>query len=286
MTADRSDTTWGGQPFWGLGHEWDPDRLLTPREKALRATLIGRCEQEMRANAERSDDELRFARRNLELLGGHGLTTSPDFTGYDDLSMFVVDAADVTAAPSLWDALGLHGNQSGAVEVAGAVVPAEKLVGPIGDGAESNDEVVDPWFLTGSSAVWNGIAMGAIDIAKRHTTGKEHRDAGKRVADYPAVQDYVGAALIDTNASRLGVFSVAGALDGATEHNRRVLQPGTTARAEFLRWCWWNQKVDDRSIDNETANLDPAGKRALAEKLLAQADEAERLPHVRKVATA
>ena len=33
-------------------------------------------------------------------------TTSPDFTGYDDLSVFVIDAADVESQPSLWDALG------------------------------------------------------------------------------------------------------------------------------------------------------------------------------------
>lgn len=464
MTAGHPEKTWGGQPFWGLGYEWDPDWLLTPRDRELRATLIDLCAQEMRANAERSDDELRFPRRNLELLGEHGFlsltvptdlgglggthrtfamtcetiarygcastamcfvmhiaavqaimlrptpalvdtyirtlgegrigtlsysdpqtgghfwypissgaqrvgrsfrvskksswttsggfadfyvvqTTSPDFTGYDDLSVFVVDAADVSAQPSLWDALGLRGNQSGSVEVTDAVVPAEHLIGPVGDGAESNDEVVDPWFLAGSSAVWNGIAMGAIDIAKRHTTSKEHRDTGKRVADYPTVQDYVGEAVIDTNASRLGVLSVAGALDDVTDDNRRVLQPGTVARAKFLHWCWqikftaaknvttvvdtmlhacggsgyrrdlelerylrdgkagwvmgpsnevlrqfvgrsallgpdsvdyWNRVVDRRAIENETAKLDAAGKRALAERLLAQAEEAER----------
>jgi len=355
VTADAP--SWGGRPFWGLGHEWDPDWLLTPRQVEMRATLIELCEQEMRANAERCDDELRFPRRNLELLGEHGFlgltvpeeygglggshlsfavacetiarygcastamcfvmhtaavqaimlrptpeliddfirplnsgrigtlsysdpetgghfwypissgakrvdgsfrvrkrsswttsggfadfyvvqTTSPDFTGYDDLSVFVVDAADVTAQPSLWDALGLRGNQSGPVEIRDALVPGAHLVGPVGDGAESNDEVVDPWFLTGSSAVWNGIAMGAIDIAKRHTLGKEHRDTGRRVADYPAVQDYVGEAVIDTDASRLAVFSVAGALDRATDDNQRVLAPGTRARADYLHWCW------------------------------------------------
>lgn len=464
--------SWGGRPFWGLGYEWDPDWLLTPRQRELRATLIDLCEQEMRANAGRSDDELRFPRRNLELLGEHGFlaltvpeeygglggdhlsfamaaetiarygcastamcyvmhvvavqaimlrptpelvdryirplregrigtlsysdpqtgghfwypissgaervdgafrvrkksswttsggfadfyvvqTTSPDFTGYDDLSVFVVDAADVSAQPSLWDALGLRGNQSGGVEVAGAVVPAANLVGPVGDGAESNDEVVDPWFLTGSSAVWNGIAMGAIDIAKRHTTGKEHRDTGKRVADYPTVQDYVGEAVIDTNASRLAVFSVAGALDRATDGNTRALEPGTTARAAYLHWCWqmkftaaknvtgvvdrmlhacggsgyrrdlelerylrdgkagwvmgpsnevlrqfvgrsvllgadavdyWNRSVDERALRAETGKLDPAGKRALAARLLAEADAADKPAGSRKVA--
>ncbi|MDN5857187.1 MAG: acyl-CoA/acyl-ACP dehydrogenase [Pseudonocardia sp.] len=461
MTADGPN--WGGQPFWGLDHSWDPDWLLTAAQAEMRATLIELCEQEMRANAARCDDELRFPRRNLELLGEHGFlaltvpeeygglggshrsfavacetiarygcastamcfvmhtaavqaimlrptpelidtfirplncgrigtlsysdpetgghfwypissgaervngafrvrkrsswttsggfadfyvvqTTSPDFTGYDDLSVFVVDAADVTAQPSTWDALGLRGNQSGAVEIGGALVPAAHLVGPVGDGAESNDEVVDPWFLTGSSAVWNGIAMGAIDIAKRHTLGKEHRDTGRRVADYPAVQDYVGEAVIDTNASRLAVYSVAGALDGATDDNRRVLAPGTTARAAYLQWCWqvkftaaknvtgvvdrmlhacggsgyrrdlglerylrdgkagwvmgpsnevlrqfvgrsvllgfsavdyWNRRVDERALRAETAKLDPAAKRELAARLLAEASSAD-----------
>jgi len=453
---------WGSEPFWGLGYEWDPDWVLTDRHKELRATLIDLCQREMRENAKRSDDELKFPRRNLELLGEHGFlaltvpeeygglgenhvaysmvcetiarygcastamcyvmhmgavnaimlrstpalidkyirplnsgkigtlsysdpetgshfwypissgaervnggfkvrkkaswttsagfadfyviqTTSPDFKGYDDLSVFVVDAEDAHAQPALWDALGLRGNQSGGLDVSGHI-PADQLVGPVGDGAESNDESVDPWFLLGSSSVWNGISMGAVDIAKRHTTRKKHVDVGLRVADYPTIQDYVGEAIIDTNACRVFALSIAEAFDRATDNNRRVLQPGTTARAEFLHWAWqikfaaaknvahvvdkmlhacggsgykrdmelerylrdgkagwvmgptnevlrqfvgksallgfevldyWNQHVNERAIANETKKLDAKGKRALAEKLLAQAAEDE-----------
>jgi alkylation response protein AidB-like acyl-CoA dehydrogenase len=453
---------WGSEPFWGLGYDWDPDWMLTERHKELRATLIELCQQEMRDNAKRSDDELKFPRRNLELLGEHGFlaltvpeeygglgqdhvayamtcetiarygcastamcyvmhmgavnaimlratpalidryirplnsgkigtlsysdpetgshfwypissgaervdggfrvrkkaswttsagfadfyvvqTTSPDFKGYDDLSVFVVDAEDAHAQPALWDALGLRGNQSGGLDVRGEI-PADQIVGPVGDGAESNDESVDPWFLLGSSSVWNGIAMGAIDIAKRHTTRKRHVDVGLRVCDYPTIQDYVGEAVIDTNACRAFSLSVAEAFDRATDSNRRVLQPGTTARAAFLHWAWqmkfaaaknvahvadkmlhacggsgykrdmelerylrdgkagwvmgptnevlrqfvgksallgfevldyWNQTVNERAIANETKKLDAKGKRALAEKLLAQAAEDE-----------
>ena len=47
--------------------------------------------------------------------------------------------------------------------------------------------------------------MGAIDIAKRHTTRKRHVDVGMRVADYPTIQDYVGEAVMDTNACRVFV---------------------------------------------------------------------------------
>jgi alkylation response protein AidB-like acyl-CoA dehydrogenase len=144
----------------------------------------------------------------------------------------------VQAQPSLWDALGLRGNQSGPIEVDGVEVPGDQIVGPEGDGAASNDEAVDPWFLVGSSSVWNGITLGAIDIAKRHTTRKRHVDVGMRVADYPTIQDYVGEAVMDTNACRLFVLSVAQAMDRATDDNQRVLEPGQTARADFLHWAW------------------------------------------------
>src|SRR5258707_14589099 len=68
---------WGSEPFWGLGYEWDPDWVLTDRHKELRATLIDLCQWEMRENAKRSDDELKFPRRNLELLGEHGFLALP-----------------------------------------------------------------------------------------------------------------------------------------------------------------------------------------------------------------
>ena len=271
-------------------------------------------------------------------------TTSPEFKGYDDLSVFVVDAEHVEAQPSLWDALGLRGNQSGPLEVPGVEIPATQLIGPEGDGAASNDEIVDPFFLIGSSSVWNGIALGTIDIAKRHTTRKRHVDVGMRVADYPTIQDYVGEAVMDTNACLLFVMSVAQAMDGETADNSRVLAVGDVARANFLHWAWqikfeaaknvahvvdkmlhacggsgykrdmelerylrdgkagwvmgptnevlrqfvgkavllgfdsldyWNQSYNRRAVENEVKKLDAAGKRELAEQLVAQAAEDE-----------
>src|SRR5437763_16527555 len=79
-----SEKMWGDEPFWGLGYEWDPDWVYTDRQKELRATLIELCEKELRANAKRSDDELLFPRRNLELLGEHGflgLTVPEEYGG-------------------------------------------------------------------------------------------------------------------------------------------------------------------------------------------------------------
>ena len=28
-----SEKMWGDEPFWGLGYEWDPDWVLTERQK-------------------------------------------------------------------------------------------------------------------------------------------------------------------------------------------------------------------------------------------------------------
>src|SRR5260370_6908914 len=106
---------------------------------------------------------------------------------------------EVKAEPSKWDGLGLRGNQSGTLEVDNVTIPISRIVGPVGDGSKSNDEIVDPLFMLCSSACWNGIALGMIDIAKRHTTTKKHVDVGMRVCDYPTIQDYIAEAIIDTN---------------------------------------------------------------------------------------
>ena len=151
-----------------------------------------------------------------------------------------------------------------------------------------------------------------------------------------------GEAVMDTNASRLFVLSVAQAMDNATDNNTRMLEPGELARADFLHWAWqikfeaaknvahhvdkmlhacggsgykrdmelerylrdakagwvmgptnevlrqfvgkavllgfesldyWNQTYNRRAVENELKKLDAAGKRELAEQLVAQADE-------------
>ena len=166
-------------------------------------------------------------------------TTSPDYNGdYSNLSVFVIDKDQIEAHPEEWDALGLRGNQSGTLLCDWGFVPDEQLVGPIGDGANSNDEGVDPLFLIGSSGCWNGIAMGAIDITVAHTTRKTHKDVGLRVCDYPTIQDAVGEAIMDTNARRTFALSVAQACDRVTDNGRVNPAPGDLARGNYLHWMW------------------------------------------------
>jgi alkylation response protein AidB-like acyl-CoA dehydrogenase len=151
--------------------------------------------------------------------------------------VFVVDKDEIEAKPQEWDAMGLRGNQSGTLLLDWKFVPQDQVVGEIGDGAFSNDESVDPNFLIGSSGTWNGISLGAIDIAVRHTTRKTHKDVGLRVCDYPTIQDTVGEAIMDTNASRLLTRGVAHALDLVTEGSQSKITD-ELARGNYLPWLW------------------------------------------------
>ncbi len=353
---------WGEEEFWGLGYEYDPQWLLSDRQKELQAKLIELARTTLRENAVESDKKLLFPRKNFEALAQHGLlgllvpkelggmgenhtaaamavetiarygcastamcytmhvgavaaalfryhdnrtiqdimrridkdvligtlsysdpetgshfwypfssgaekvdggyrvrkkaswttsggfadwyiiqTTSPEFGGnYADLTCWLIMGDEVKAEPSRWDGLGLRGNQSGTLEVDNVVVKPDRMVGPKGDGANSNDECVDPFFLLCSSSCWNGISLGLIDIAKRHTTMKKHVDVGMRVCDYPTIQDYFGEAITETNASRAFVFAMAKAMDDVTNGCDWSIHRDLKAlpRAQYLPWMW------------------------------------------------
>jgi alkylation response protein AidB-like acyl-CoA dehydrogenase len=368
------DKKWGSEAYFGLGFDFDPQWLLTPKQEELQAKLIALCESSMRDNAVESDKQLLYPRKNLETLAENGFlgllvpeelggmgenhvaaamavetiarygcpstamcytmhlgavaaallrhhksepikdimrridtdclvgtlsysdpetgshfwypvssnaeradggwkvlkkaswttsggfadwyivqTTSPDFGGdYSNLSCFLIMGDEVESDPASWDGLGLRGNQSGPIKVNDKVIPENRLVGPIGDGATSNDEAVDPFFLLCSSSCWNGIALAMIDIAKAHTTRKKHVDVGMRVCDYPTIQDYVGEAIIDTNTSRAFVFQMAKAMDEATNdcdwsiHEDLEKLP----RADTLHWMWQVKFAAAKNVAN------------------------------------
>ncbi|MFA5122690.1 acyl-CoA dehydrogenase family protein [Zavarzinia sp.] len=168
-------------------------------------------------------------------------TTSPDFDGnYANLSVFLFMKDEVRGAAGNWDAMGMHGNQSGPVEI-DTVVPLDRIVGWPGDGAMSNDEAIDPLAMLLYAGSYNGVGLACIDVAKRHVTRKAHVQYGRRVADYPTIQDTFGRAVMDGQASRLYAFSLAKALDDATGGGRWDLydeDQKAMPRAKFAVWCF------------------------------------------------
>jgi alkylation response protein AidB-like acyl-CoA dehydrogenase len=181
-------------------------------------------------------------------------TSSPDFKGdFSDLSVFLLYKDEIRASTSSWDAMGMQGNQSGPIVIDNVTVPRERMVGPPGDGAKSNDEAVDPLGLLMFAGTYNGISLGAIDIAKMQTTRKVHADVGMRVCDYPTIQDYVGECIMDTQASRLYAFSIARLMDEVTENGDWSLHardPAAMPRAQYLPWLWQTKFIACKNVYN------------------------------------
>lgn len=168
-------------------------------------------------------------------------TTSPDFKGDpSDLSVFLFYADEVKGSAGKWDAMGMHANQSGPVEI-DVTIPANRIVGWPGDGARSNDEAVDPLAMLMYAGAYNGVGMACIDVAKRHMMRKAHAQFGRRVADYPTIHDVVGEAVIDAQASRVFAYSVARELDKLTDNNSWDMyetDPNVMPRAKLSSWLF------------------------------------------------
>ena len=166
-------------------------------------------------------------------------TTSPDFAGdYSDLSVFLFYPDEVRGNAGVWDAMGMHANQSGPVEI-DVTIPAERIIGWPGDGAASNDEAVDPLAMLMYAGAYNGVALACMDVAKRHVTRTSHAQYGRRIADYATIQDAFGTALMDVQASRMYAYAFAQALDGVTENGSWELYesaPDARPRASLTSW--------------------------------------------------
>ncbi|XP_029188883.2 uncharacterized protein LOC114956047 isoform X2 [Acropora millepora] len=167
--------------------------------------------------------------------------TSPSFDGdFMNLSLYLMFKDEVRSSVDDWSALGMRGNQSSPVVCEG-VLTADRLIGSFGEFPLAAHEVIDPYFLLFSSACWNGIALGAIDIAKKHVKRTEHADMGLRVADFPIIQDYFGKCLTETNCSRMMLFSVAQGMDDMTNNNDwSIYQEPIVVpiRGQFHHWCF------------------------------------------------
>jgi len=136
---------------------------------------------------------------------------------FSNLSLYLFYKDEIRANAGDWSSLGLHGNQSGPM-VFEKELSAERMVGPIGDGEASDGEITIPFAYLYFGSCWNGLSMGIMDLAKKHVTTKIHADVGKRICDYPKIQDYFGECVAETNTCRLFATQVSQRLDEVTNN--------------------------------------------------------------------
>ncbi len=180
-------------------------------------------------------------------------TVSPDFSGdYSDLSVFLLYGDEIEGSPGAWDAMGMRANQAGPIKI-DAEIPANRMVGPPGDGAASNDEAIDPLAMIMYGGLYNGLSLACLDLAKRHTTHRKHAQYAQRIADYATTHDVFGGSLIDVEASRMMTYAVSHRLDQVTENGDWTLHerdPDAMPRTELSPWCFMIKEIACRHASN------------------------------------
>jgi alkylation response protein AidB-like acyl-CoA dehydrogenase len=88
-------------------------------------------------------------------------------------------------------------------------------------------------------ALYNGIAMAALDLAKRYTTQRRHANFGQSIADYPTTHDVYGRSIVDTQTSRIYLYSFCEQLDRCTDNGDWTMyetNPDTRPRSPSILW--------------------------------------------------
>ena len=129
--------------------------------------------------------------------------------------------------PSLWDALGLRGNQSGPLEVPNVEIPGDQLVGPVGDGAALERRVGRP-VVPASARRRCGTASRSARSTSRSATRRASATSTSACASPTTRRSRTTSARRSwtRTRARLFVLSVAQAMDRATDDNTKVLAAG------------------------------------------------------------
>ena len=138
------------------------------------------------------------------------------------------------------------------------MLPDDRMVGPPGDGAASNDEATTLVGMVMYGSLYNGVAMGALDLAKRYTTQRRHVNFGQSVADYPTTHDVYGQSVVDAQASRLYLFSFAQQLDRCTNNGDWTMyedDPDARPRSPYILWGLKAKEMAARSASDVTERM-------------------------------
>jgi alkylation response protein AidB-like acyl-CoA dehydrogenase len=140
-------------------------------------------------------------------------TRTPDSDDPSNMVYFIVFNDQEGVSSGEFKALGMNGNASGPMRWVNVKVASENRLAQEGDVAYWNDHAIDPLFLIGSSAVWLGIAQGALAAAVQHAKTRVHRDFNKAIADYQLIRHYLARARIHTDSVRAMVYGLARTMD-------------------------------------------------------------------------
>ena len=102
--------------------------------------------------------------------------------------------------------LGIRASSTTELILEGCQVPAENVLGPVGQGYKIAIETLNEGRI-GIGAQMIGIAQGALDAAMAYV--KERKQFGKAIAEFQGVQFQLAQMATDIEAARLLVYNAA-----------------------------------------------------------------------------
>ncbi|HVW89534.1 MAG TPA: acyl-CoA dehydrogenase, partial [Gaiellaceae bacterium] len=185
--------------------------------------------------AERSDGSVTITgRKSFVTSGGHAdhylVLVQGEADGTADT--YLVDGDDPAVSfDGAWAGLGMAGNSSIAMELAGVQVSDADRIGSPGAGTELVFGVVAPFFLVGLSAVNVGIAAAAAKAATEHAANRRYPD-GSSLAEVQYVQHLIADMDLATRQARLLVQSAAALGDAGDESALVAIMEAKVASTE------------------------------------------------------
>ena len=127
--------------------------------------------------------------------------------GYKGITAFIVERGfKGFAVGKKEDKLGIRASSTTELILDGCEVPAENVLGPVGQGYKIAIETLNTGRI-GIGAQMIGVARGALDAAIGFV--KERKQFGKTVADFQGVQFQLAQAATELAAARLMVYNAA-----------------------------------------------------------------------------
>jgi len=185
--------------------------------------------------AERANGSVTITgRKSFVTSGGHAdhylVLVQGEAEGTADAYLVDGDAAGVSF-DGAWSGLGMAGNSSIAMELAGTQVTDEDRIGAPGSATQLVFGVVAPFFLVGLSAVNVGIAAAAAKAATEHAASRRYPD-GSSLAEVQYVQHLIADMDLATRQARLLVQSAAALGDAGDESALVAIMEAKVASTE------------------------------------------------------
>ena len=127
--------------------------------------------------------------------------------GYRGITAFIVERGfPGFSVGKKEDKLGIRASSTTELILDGVEVPAENVLGPVGQGYKAAIETLNEGRI-GIGAQMIGVAAGALQAASDYV--KERRQFGKAIAEFQGVQFQVAQAATELEAARLMVYNAA-----------------------------------------------------------------------------